>query len=115
MLLEQVRLLGREFVRRDMQVHARKLRVYYLALRHGLVGESHELDVHWNGPFVRTWLETLQLPPFEKALPSRPRGSLCAACHREGAQPSTRTELLFPGGARMRCSTCDGAWIESDP
>jgi len=114
-LLEQVRLLGREFVRRDMQAHARKLRLYYLALSHRLAGPSNEVDVHWNEAFVQAWLETLRVPPYDAALELRPAGTSCPRCTREGTQPSTRTELVFPGGARLRCSTCEDVWIETDP
>jgi hypothetical protein len=114
-LLEHVRRLGREFVRRDMQTHARKLRLYYLALSHDLAGPSHEVDVHWSEPFVQVWLETLRVPPFAQALELKPRGGACNRCLQAGTQPSTRTELVFPGGVRMRCGSCEAVWLELEP
>lgn len=113
-LLGYVERLGREFVRRGMADHAQKLRLYYLALQRGLASPRHEVDVRWTEPFVLEWLRTLRLPPDPDAYPVRPRGAACTQCAQRGTQPSTRTELVFTGGVRMRCGTCDAVWLEED-
>jgi hypothetical protein len=113
-LLQHVERLGREFVRRGMRAHAQKLRLYYLALQKGLASPRHEVDVHWNEPFVLEWLRTLQLPPYADAYPVLPRGASCPRCQQRGAQPSTRTECVFEGGVRMRCGTCEAVWLEAE-
>ncbi|MCI0571681.1 MAG: hypothetical protein L0Y66_13090, partial [Myxococcaceae bacterium] len=64
--------------------------------------------------FVLDWLRTLRVPPFARDFPLRPRGAHCPRCVQRGAQPSTRTELVYPGGARMRCGTCEAVWLEED-
>jgi hypothetical protein len=113
-LLEYVERLGREFVRRRMPQHAQKLRLYYLALQRGLASPRHEVDVRWSEPFVLEWLRTLKVPPYADAYPVRPSGAPCPRCAQRGAQSATRTELVFPGGVRMRCGTCETVWIEED-
>ena len=114
-LLEWVERLGREFRRRGMDEHLRPLRVYYLALRHGLT--TGRLDVAWSAEHTRLWLEALRLPPFEDVLASRPLGTVCPRCgpelRRSGeAIPAARRRLAFPGGARVECLGCHAAWLE---
>jgi len=114
-LLEHVRLLGREFVRRGMHAHAQKLRLYFLALERGLTSPKRELDVHWSEPFTLEWLKTLRVGPYAQAYPLQPRGAPCPQCRQRGQQSSTRTELVFPGGVRMRCGSCEAVWLEEEP
>ena len=118
-LLEEVRRLGAEFRRRGMDDHVRVLRVYYLALRHGL--STGKLDVSWSADHTRMWLEALRLPPFENALPLRPVDSTCSRCGRGGpkaaneAAPAPLRRMTFPGGARVECLSCRAVWIETAP
>ncbi len=49
-LLKFVVALGREFQHRGMHEHAKKLRLYYLAVKRGLTVGVHEADLHWK-PF----------------------------------------------------------------
>src|SRR3954451_19102255 len=72
--------LGREFVRLEMEQHARKLRLYYLALRHGLTQGAFDVDVHWSEKLVLDWMKVLAMPSFEHAYPRRPRRSPCPKC-----------------------------------
>lgn len=111
------RALGREFVRRGMWSHAAKLRIYYLALKQELLPVSGELNVSWSRDFVIDWMETLQLPPFDKRLASLPRGSRCPTCHLEPdrASPSAMVERNFPGGFRLICTKCSTRWLELEP
>lgn len=112
-LLSYVELLGREFVHREMDAHARKLRLYYLALRHGLTQGAFDVDVHWSEQMVLDWLKVLGVPPFESAYPRRPRRSACSRCKAVPSQQSViHTEMVFPGGSKVRCFTCGEVWIE---
>lgn len=112
-LLESVRSLGRAFRARGMEEHAQKLRLYYLALRRDLLPISAKLEVRWTPELVREWMQVLRLPPYEAALPTRRPGAGCPRCPRQGSsQPTVRTELVFPEGARMRCDACGSVWLE---
>lgn len=112
-LLEYVRTLGREFSRRKMHQHVRRLRVYYLAVKRGLTPPSHELDVKWTEPFVIEWMKTLGVPPFERAYEVRPPGAGCDRCPGEpGQAPIVFTDFSFPGGSRRRCQRCGRVWLE---
>src|SRR4051794_2232848 len=113
-LLLHVQVLGHAFVRRGMRQHASKLRVYYLAVRGGLTGQSnHTLDIHWSSDFVVDWMRTLRLPPFQHDLPLRASHGGCERCPRtSNERPGVHTDLSFPGGARMRCQKCGAVWLE---
>lgn len=114
-LLELVTRLGAAFRARGMEEHARRLRLYWLAARHGLLKGRNELDVTWSEAHVVDWLKALGVPPFEGALPVRAPGSGCPACPVEpGVVPSARVDLVFPGGARLKCTTCGGQWVEGE-
>lgn len=114
-LLPLVVQLGRAFRERGMNAHLAKLRVYYFAVQKGLTSGAHELDVRWSERFVLDWLKTLRVPPYEDAIPLRPRSSGCETCRARGDQPWIYTDGLFPGGVRMRCQTCGETWLEEDP
>ncbi len=115
-LLEHVRRLGQTFRRKGMEEHAKKLRLYYLALSRGLTSSAtHELDIHWSAGFVREWMRTLRVPPYDAVYPLRPAGAGCERCGRKlGHKSDVITECAFPGGARKRCRSCDGVWLEAD-
>jgi len=115
-LLRRVEQLGREFVRRGMEVHARKLRVYYLALRHRLASpHKGEVEVRWSEERVLEWLKVLRLPPFEGVYGVRPWGSGCLRCEKTGNdRTSIHTEQTFPGGAKMSCYACGDVWLEEE-
>lgn len=111
-LLESVRRLGQEFDRRGMDEHVRTLRLYYLALTRGLVDRGKAVRAHWSPRQVDEWLEALRLPPFERRLPLLRAGHPCPACGpSQGIQSGIRTELTFPGGARVRCAECGARWL----
>jgi hypothetical protein len=110
-LLDLVVRLGREFSRRGMREECRRLRLYYLALEHGLVAGKNRIEVSWDEDLVIEWLRILRVPPHHRHYPVRP-GTLCAHCeHRPG---TVVTKLVFPGGARMECLQCGARWIRSD-
>jgi hypothetical protein len=111
-LLELARRLGEEFSRREMHEHVQRLRVYWLAARHGLLRGRNELDVKWSEAHLVAWLEALQLPPYQAVLPVQAPGAGCPRCGAEpGLIPSGRTVLVFPGGARFRCGGCGAEWL----
>src|SRR5205823_3968631 len=112
-LLEHVVRLGKEFRRRRMGAHAHRLRVYFLALKRGLVAPAQPLEVKWGPTLVIEWMRTLRLQPYGKDLEVRPRGSNCARCEENERQPAVATTVTFPGGARMKCA-CGLEWIEPD-
>jgi hypothetical protein len=116
-LLGTVERLGREFVRRGMAAHARKLRLYYLALRHRLASAGkHEVDVRWSEELVLEWFKVLRLPPFQHAYEVRPRGAGCGKCQKTtNDRTALHTEQSFPGGAKMSCYACGAVWLEEDP
>lgn len=109
--------LGRAFAHRQMKGHVRALRIYFLALRHGLTtGERHAVKVDFSEESITEWLKVLRVPPFAEAYPVRPRGSCCSRCPRgEGHPVETATLLTFAGGAKMGCRGCGEAWLELDP
>ena len=113
MLLACVARLGEEFRRRGMTEHVRLLKLYFLDVRHRLLRGPNELDVRWSESHVVDWMKALRLPPFESALPVRWPGAGCSRCGiAQSTVPSGRTELVFPGGARLRCQSCGDRWLE---
>ena len=116
-LLEMVRRLGDEFRRRGMRTHAAPLRVYWLALRHGLVQEEqHALHVTLSEETVVEWLKVLRLPPYRDAYRVRPTGSACPSCApHEGRTGEVATERTFPEGRKMVCLGCRSVWLEMEP
>lgn len=106
-MLDRCVTLGREFNRLQMGKHVKLLRELYAALKHGKACANG-----WSEAFVDEWLQTLQLPPFEHALQLHPGPFCCATCNAAGVTPSRRTELTFPGGARMTCDQCGRRWLE---
>jgi hypothetical protein len=112
---EYVRRLGFEFARRGMP-EVEMLLIYFQALETDSVHELPDLHVFWTEDLTLEWMKTLQIPPFESAYEVRPFGASCAACERAKVLgPAVRrsaTEVVFPGGARIRCLSCGGAWLE---
>lgn len=108
--------LGRAFGRKEMKGHVRALRIYFLAVRHGLTtGGRHQVKVDFDEQVIAEWLKVLRVPPFENAYPVRPRGSACSHCPKGDGHPvETATLLIFVGGAKMGCRACGEAWLELD-
>ncbi|MGA9522978.1 MAG: hypothetical protein WBV82_16035 [Myxococcaceae bacterium] len=107
-------VLGRVFMRLGMKGHAHTLRLYFLALRHGLTqGQRHVVKVDWSEDAVLEWLKVLRVPPYQDAYPVRRRGSGCDRCAPGSGHPvEISTLLTFAGGAKMGCRTCGRAWLE---
>ena len=116
-LLQMVHRLGGEFARRGMRTHVAPLRIYWLALKHGLVqDEQHRLHLALSEETVVEWFKLLRLPPYQAATPVRPTGSSCPECPpREGRAREVTTEATFPGGRKMVCSACRSSWLEMEP
>lgn len=112
-LLGLVAALGKAFTRRGMTQHVRLLRIYYWALEKGLTSQTHELNVRWSESFVIEWLKTLRVAPYDRAYPVLPRGTPCQKCSKSG-QAGLVVDVVFPGGARVRCQGCESVWIEDD-
>jgi hypothetical protein len=107
-LLSMVKRLGAEFRKRRMHGHLAPLRLYWLALRHGLVQpERHGLHVQLSEEMIVEWFRLLRLPPYERAYPVQPPGSRCPSC-RPG-------EGTFPEGRKVACLACRAAWLELEP
>ena len=114
MLLEWVRRLGHEFARRGMP-EVEVLRLYYLAVEQDLLGRLQELNIVWSEEHTLEWMRTLRVPPFESAYAIRPFGAHCAKCGAiRGLAKGVLAEVVFPGGARKRCQSCNDVWIEAD-
>jgi hypothetical protein len=116
-LLEMVHRLGGEFRRRGMRTHVTPLRIYWLALKHGLVqGEEHGLHLALSEETVVEWFKLLRLPPYQDAYPVRALGSACADCPPAEARSSEVTvERTFPDGRKVVCLGCRGCWLELEP
>ncbi len=116
-LLEMVQRLGDEFRRRGMRTHVTPLRIYWLALRHGLVqDEHHGLHLTLSEETVVEWLKVLRLPPYQTAYRVRPTGSTCPLClPPQGRAGEVSTERTFPEGRKMVCLGCRSAWLEMEP
>jgi hypothetical protein len=112
MQLEHLIALGQEFRRRGMKAQARKLRLFYLATKYGLLDRRDTLEVHWSDELCVQWMQALRVPPHEHDLVERPRGATCRPCSTTGATPSKRTVHVWEGGARFRCATCGDEWVE---
>ena len=97
-----------------MRSHAQALRLYFLALRHGLTqGQRHVVKVDWSEDAVIEWLRVFRVPPYQDAYPVRPRGSGCDGCAPGSGHPvEISTLLTFAGGAKMGCRSCGRAWLE---
>lgn len=117
-LLGRVWRLGEAFKARGMDAHARMLRGYWLLVRHGLAkGPKAQVQLSLDADAVDEWLRTLRVPPFDAAeggYPVQRPGEGCRPCARSGDTPTVVTELIFPGGARMRCRTCGTRWLEDE-
>ena len=117
-LLHLVTRLGQAFTARGMGAHARMLRVYFLALRHGLADSRNAVRVSLTEEAVLEWLRTLRVPPFdspeEGGYRVQRRGEGCGTCAARGETPTVITDAVFPGGARMRCRSCGSLWLEED-
>ena len=117
-LLPLVTRLGQAFAARGMGAHARMLRVYFLALRHGLADSRNAVRVSLNEEAVLQWLRTLRVPPFDSEAEGgyhvQQRGEGCGTCAALGETPTVITDAVFPGGARMRCRSCGSLWLEED-
>jgi hypothetical protein len=116
-LLSMVKRLGAEFRKRGMHGHLAPLRLYWLALRHGLVeSDRHGLHVQLSEEMVVEWFKLLRLPPYERAYPVQSPGARCPQC-RPGEGPATEvvTERTFPEGRKVACLGCRTAWLELEP
>jgi len=114
-LLDMVQRLGEEFRRRGMRTHLAPLRIYWLALQHGLVrDERHALALTLSEETVVEWLKLLQLPPYQHAYRVRPAGSACPSCPAE-ERGEVSAERTFPEGRKMVCLECRSAWLELTP
>ena len=116
-LLAYVEALGKECQRRGMVALVEQLRTYYWALQRRHVNGQGALELSWTPARVEELMATLQLPPFEGRFSVRPRNSPCQTCHaapgERGARADTPfVEMVFPGGARVRCSGCSATWLE---
>jgi len=107
-LLELVVALGCEFSRRGMPDHCDRLRLYYLALRHGLDSTRHRVEIHWDETLVVEWMRLLRLPPYQDHYPLRDTTS-CATC--ESRPGTVVTKGVFPGGAKLECLQCGAQWL----
>jgi hypothetical protein len=112
-LLVLVERLGHAVGVRSMRAHLRMLRLYYLALRHGLTEPDHSLRMEWSEETVLEWMRLLHVPPYEHAYPPRAEGSPCSRCGPSTDQPVCVLE--FPGGAKLRCRLCGDTWLEEPP
>jgi hypothetical protein len=91
-----------------MADHCDRLRLYYLALRHGLDSARHRVEVHWDEELVLEWMRLLRLPPFQDHYPVRDT----AGCERCESRPGTVvTKGVFPGGAKLECLQCGTQWL----
>jgi hypothetical protein len=80
-LLQMVQRLGVEFARRGMRSHVAPLRIYWLALKHGLVEEEqHGLHLALSEETVVEWFKLLRLPGLPGGSPVRPTGSSFPPC-----------------------------------
>ncbi len=94
-LLELVVALACEFSRRGMPDHCDRLRLYYLALRHGLDSARHRVEIHWDEGLVIEWMRLLRLPPYQDHYPVSDT-TACAACesrpgHQGASFPAARS------------------------
>jgi hypothetical protein len=110
-LTEYVRRLGLEFARRGMP-EVEILVQYFQALETDSLDQLPAMHVFWNEETTMEWMKTLQVPPFEESYPVRSFASRCAACN--GVPHRSFSEVVFPGGARVRCERCNDVWIETE-
>jgi hypothetical protein len=110
-LLALVAQLGAEFRRRDMAEHCRKLRLFYLAVKHRLDVRGR-VQIDWTADMVVEWMRTLRLQPYQDAYPVQ-HDARCRGC--ESRAPGTVFTLsVFPGGSKSQCRTCGRVWLRLD-
>jgi hypothetical protein len=120
-LLELVEILGRELERLGMSRQVETLRLYYLALVRRLDRE-HAVDVSWSEERTIDWLGILRLPPYADRYPVRDDAFRCPCTARTDRAPDlshiARTivavEARFPGGKKVRCTSCGQGWLVLD-
>ena len=110
-LLRLVILLGKAFAARGMTAQVKDLRLYYGALRGNLGGTATALEKKWPELVLVEWLKTLRVPPYDRAYRVRPWGSRCA-CPRE--KQRLFTAVVFPGGAKVACASCNEVWLQEE-
>lgn len=109
-----VRAVGHEFHKRKMADHLRPLRLYWLALNHGLLPSSRLLRVDWDARLTEEWAKLFKLPGH-KPYPEKPRGSRCPCETTQGHPVDTHTAMTLPWGIKVHCRACGSQWIENDP
>lgn len=72
-LLAQVTTLGGEFRRLGMAAHVKRLRLYYLAVKHGLTTRGNDVELQWSEELVLEWMKHLRIPPFDAPESKAPR------------------------------------------
>lgn len=95
--------VGLEFRRQGMLTHVGYLRRYYADVRAGRTPAAGEWDDH----MVIEWAKILRCPPYEDALPVRPRMSPCGC-----ATPKLYTRTVWPEGSKTVCGSCHAVWLE---
>jgi hypothetical protein len=93
--------VGRELTKLGLAAHVKRLRRYYADVRAGRPSEV------WTHAMSVEWLRVLRLPPYEHDYPVLPRMSICPC-----PTPQKLTQMVFPGGAKLRCAGCGAQWLE---
>lgn len=104
-----IRALGREFARRGMEGHVRRLRIYFWAIEHDLAEHGHRVDISWDRQLSLEWMRVLHVPPYQTDYAVR-RVAACPSCS-DPRPGSVLTRLVFPGGAKMECKACGSIWV----
>lgn len=62
--------------------------------------------------FAQQLLETMRLPPFEAALPVRPKDWRC--CPKPHGSAAAHTKLVIEDTFRFQCTECSREWLVVD-
>lgn len=114
--LPLLRSLWGAFAKRGMRGHLRNVRLYALALRHGLLETDGALRASLTREDILEWMRVLAVPPFHLVYERRPRGAPCPVCGPAPASHlSPQVSMAFPGGERARCPRCSAVWVAEAP
>lgn len=113
-LAEAVAALGKAMRAQGMAAPLPSLRLFLLALRKGLTGDGHRVQVDWSEQLVIDWCRALGVPPFDVEV--KEAGVPCLKCKAgKGGRPEPVPVIRWDGGALLRCPVCDARWIALGP
>src|SRR3954471_23271745 len=100
--------LGNEFKRRGMTKHAALLRGFYRTEFQRPHRDGWSVDI------VLEWLALLRIGPFATIYEVHQKRAGCPFCAANPGWSAVWVEAAWEDGAKIRCTSCGGAWLQLD-